>query len=71
ARADQIRKNISFYGKVIVKEFLVSKRSKAAFIELWPKNTRREEFVKNSWGVHYENEKIVRLTQEKFDKDIL
>src|SRR5260363_411284 len=71
ARAGQIKRNLSFYRKVIVKEFLVSKRLKAAFIELWPKNARREEFLESSWGIHYENGKMVQLTQEKFDKDTL
>ncbi|CAG8460394.1 10942_t:CDS:2 [Gigaspora margarita] len=59
ARAGQIRRNLSFYRKVIVKEFLVGKRSKVAFIELWPKNARREEFVENSWGIQFENGKMV------------
>ncbi|CAG8833181.1 2317_t:CDS:2, partial [Gigaspora margarita] len=64
AKAGQIRRNLSFYGKVIVKEFLVSKRSKAIFKRAWPKNDRREEFVENSWRIYYKNGKMVLMPEQ-------
>ncbi|RIB24886.1 hypothetical protein C2G38_2167363 [Gigaspora rosea] len=57
--------------KKVFKEFLRSKNTKAVFLELWPKNTNRRELLQKSWGLHYENGKMTRMTHRRFDKETL
>ncbi|CAG8797373.1 1253_t:CDS:1, partial [Gigaspora margarita] len=47
-RACQIRKNLSFYSRLMVKSFKANGKSKAAFVEIKFKNEKREKELENT-----------------------
>jgi len=69
--ARQIRKNLSYYGRVTVKGFMANGKSKAAYVEIEFKNEKRRADLENAWAVHFELGKMVRITQGHYDAESL
>ncbi|CAG8770264.1 4210_t:CDS:2, partial [Gigaspora margarita] len=64
-------KNLSFYGRALVKRFLKNGKSNVALIEIKTKNLRRIEELIAAWAIYFEKRKMIRVTQREFDKKTL
>ena len=71
ARANQIRRCLNYYGKAVVKSFMANGKSKAAFVEIEAKDDVKALALKEAWAIHFEEGKLVRITQGTFDKHTL
>ncbi|CAG8727250.1 38325_t:CDS:2, partial [Gigaspora margarita] len=71
AHARQIRKNLSFYGHANVLSFMLRERTKVVYIKLEFKNEKRESDLLNTWVVHYEKGKMIRIIPGHFDEKTL
>ena len=61
----------SYFGKAIVLGFMTGGKSKATYISLVPKDEKKKELLQSAWSTHFEDGKMSRLTQAKFDTETL
>ena len=70
-RANQIRRYLGYYGKATVLSFMANGKNKAAFIAIEPRDERKKELLQSMWAIHLEKSKMSRLTQGRFDAEVL
>ena len=71
ARANQIRRCFSYFGKAMILGFMAGGKSKAAYISLKPRDEKKKAILQSAWAIHFEEGKMSRLTQAKYDTETL
>src|SRR5260363_82254 len=67
----RVRRCLHFYGKAKFLQWRTQGTKKAAVFEIKFKNRKRGNNLKEAWSIHFEEEKMLRVSEGIFEEGVL